>query len=112
MKKQKLVLTRTQRLDLLFVENDILDSVLTRFNETWRCMDNTADYIPPKFGNKIDKRIFTYFKRANRKIWWLVWLERKRLLREFANPKTPVEGNVGVTSEAHPHVPQGGYTTS
>lgn len=51
-----------------FNKNDLIDAVLRRFYDTFRCTLDTADFVPEKYNDKICAYIFKNMKKAFRQI--------------------------------------------
>ncbi len=49
-----------------FHKNDLIDAVLLRFFDTFRCTLDTADFVPEKYNDKILAYIFKNMKKAFR----------------------------------------------
>lgn len=52
-----------KKIKLDFYESELIKQTLKEYYETFECTLDTADYVPEKFNNKIDKYIYKKMQR-------------------------------------------------
>lgn len=87
-----------------FNKNDLIDAVLNRFYDTFRCTLDTADFVPQKYNDKILAYIFKNMKKAFRMI--------DKTDRVYQKARKKLEAMLNAAARSNPGVNDRGQVTS